>query len=375
MTLTPDTRFVIITQDYHPDIGGITTWVYEFGRHLRQGGHEVLVVTKSFDGFSGEEPSDLPTVRLDHNGWRHKKYSRIRSAIRPMNDGRTVFLCANWKMAVPCMILSLFSRIPYFVAVFGLDALEGRFKNRLLQSYTMWRASGIMPISRYTKNLLAMPRLKRSGRVHIVPTGVDTTRFEQRPRKAAIERKYGLQTGVRILNVGRLIERKGFDTTIRAMTLVNDKKTHFYIGGKGPYESELRTLARQSGVADRVHFLGFIEEVDLVDLYNAVDVFCMPSRELPYQVEGYGITYLEAAACGVPSIGGLNSGAEDAIIANETGLLVDANSPEAVADALQKLISDESLRKKLGEQARLRVQRELTWTAAIAQFLQIVKKS
>lgn len=375
MEVSAATRFVFLTQDFFPDIGGITTWVYELARHLRAAGHPVLVVTKSFDGFDGRELTDLPTLRLNHVRWKQKKYARLKEAIGPLNDGSTVFLCANWKMAVPCMYLSSYRRLPYFVAVHGLDALEGRRKNRLLQQYTLWRASGVLPVSRYTAGLLTMPRLKRSGRVHVLANGVDTGRFQRRSRKAAVESKYGLCGDIRLLNIGRLIERKGFDTTIRALPLLSDLDIHFFIGGKGPYESVLRRLADETGVAQRVHFLGFVDDSDLVDVYNAADIFCMPSRELAYQVEGFGITYLEAAACGVPSIGGRQSGAEDAIVDGETGVLVDPESPDDTAHAIRRLALDQRLRYQLGEAALARVQRQFTWRVTVDRLLEIIRAS
>jgi phosphatidylinositol alpha-1,6-mannosyltransferase len=278
-------------------------------------------------------------------------------------------------MAVPCLYLSLLHRIPYFVAIHGLDALEGRFKNRLLQRFTLWRASGVLPVSHYTKDLLEMPKLKRTGRVQVLANGVDTDRFRKRPRNAAIETKYGIGPGIRILNIGRLIERKGFDMTIRALALIDDPAVNFYIGGTGPYEAALRALAINVGVADRVHFLGFVDETDLIDVYNSADIFCMPSRELPYQVEGFGITYLEAAACGVPSIGGLRSGAQDAIVDGKTGLLVDPESPESIAGAIRRLTTDKSLREILGAAALERVRQELTWKAAVDRLLGIIQQA
>ena len=364
---------VIITQDFFPDIGGITTWVHEFARHLLSAGCEVTVVTKSFDGYDGSEPAPYPVVRLDHREWKKHKYGRIRKAIAPLVRGDTVFLCANWKMALPCLLLSYTTRIRYFVAVHGLDALEARFKNRLLQQLTLWRANAVLPVSRYTASLIRMPRLHKSGRVHVLPNGVDLETFEPRERKAAIESKYNLQPGVRILNIGRLIPRKGFDMTIRAMALVQDRSVHFYIGGTGPYEGTLRNLVAELGLEKRVTFLGFVADEDLVDVYNASDIFCMPSRALPLNVEGFGLTYLEAAACGVPSIGGRNSGAEDAIVHEATGLLVDAESPEAIAEAIDRLSSDEELRRKLGENALKRVRESFGWQHATERLLGVLR--
>ena len=114
-------KFVIITQDYFPDIGGITTWCYEVGSQLQRRNYDVLVVTKSFDGYDGREEQDIPTVRLDHKRWRNKKYGLIYKTIRPLVNKDTVFICANWKMAVPCFKASLFRNIHYFTTVHGMD--------------------------------------------------------------------------------------------------------------------------------------------------------------------------------------------------------------------------------------------------------------
>lgn len=370
----PD-RVVIITQDFFPDIGGITTWVHEFARHLQGAGCEVTVVTRSFDGCDGGESVDYPVIRLDHRRWKKQKYTRIKAAIQPMIDEQTVFLCANWKMAVPCLALSFTKKIKYFVAVHGLDALEARFKNRLLQRWTLWRASAVLPVSRYTASLIDMPRLHRSGRIHVLPNGVDFSHFVPKERNEAVERQSGINAGVRILNIGRLIPRKGFDMTIRAMTLVKDKTAHFYIGGTGPYEKTLRDLVSELGLEDRVTFLGFVADDDLIDIYNSADIFCMPSRALPLQVEGFGLTYLEAAACGVPSIGGKNSGAEDAIVHESTGLLVDAELPEAIAAAIDRLASDAELLRNLGQNALERVRASFGWQHATERLLGILRDS
>jgi len=368
-------RVVIITQDFYPDIGGITTWVHEFARHLREAGCDVLVITKSFDGFKGHEEVEYPVHRLDHHRWKKKKYSRIKQAIAPLVDDDTVFLCANWKMAIPCLMLSYSSRIRYLVAVHGLDAFEARFKNRLLQKLTLWRAWAVLPVSRYTAGLLEMPRLQRSGRIQVLPNGVDSTVFVPQARSSHIATKYGFEEGPRILNIGRLIPRKGFDMTIRAMALLKNQSACFYIGGTGPYKETLQALVKELKLESRVKFLGFVEESDLVAVYNQADVFCMPSRALPLQVEGFGITYLEAAACGVPSVGGRMSGAEDAIVHEETGLLVEAESPQSIAGALDRLLDDESFRRHLGERALERVRSEFSWGQQTERLLQIMDAS
>jgi phosphatidylinositol alpha-1,6-mannosyltransferase len=106
-----------------------------------------------------------------------------------------------------------------------------------------------------------------------------------------------------------------------------------------------------------------VPDEDLPDLYAISDVFVMPSREILEEndVEGFGVVFLEANACGKPTIGGQSGGVQDAVVDGITGLLVDPNNPEELANALARLLTDHELAKRLGEQGRLRVVHEFNW--------------
>jgi phosphatidylinositol alpha-1,6-mannosyltransferase len=282
-------------------------------------------------------------------------------------------------MAVPCFISSLTKKINYFVAVHGLDAIENRKFNKYIQRKTLNKSKGIIAVSNYTAGLLKNVKLSEELPVEIIPNGVDTNIFKPSNPDNSILKKYNIKPGFRLLSLGRLIERKGFDTTIKAMAKIalptgRDRSgqapgdIHYYIAGKGPYENELKELIYKYSLKERVHLLGFIPDEDKSAIYNIADLFVMPSRELPKDVEGFGITYLEAAASGIPSIGGKSSGAEDAIVDEVTGYLVDPMNIDEIADKIIKLYNNRDNLYRLGLNALERARNNFTWEIVSKQI-------
>ncbi len=132
---------------------------------------------------------------------------------------------------------------------------------------------------------------------------------------------------------------------------------------------ELRELARGLGVSERVHLLGRIASDRLTRLLNAAEVFVMTSRTTASgDVEGYGIAAVEAALCGLPSVVAGGSGLAEAVEDGHTGLVVPPEDPAATARAIVSLLGDDAARQAMGERARLRAEREQTWTRCAARY-------
>ncbi|HTY08051.1 MAG TPA: glycosyltransferase, partial [Candidatus Edwardsbacteria bacterium] len=130
----------------------------------------------------------------------------------------------------------------------------------------------------------------------------------------------------------------------------------YVVVGEGPDLPRLRSLAGELGVLDRVTFTGRLDDAAVVALYHACDLFLMPSRTTlePPNVEGFGISFLEAAACGKPVIGGRSGGIPDAVIDGITGLLVDPNDPRQIAAAALAVLRDPGYARSLGKAGRER---------------------
>jgi len=134
------------------------------------------------------------------------------------------------------------------------------------------------------------------------------------------------------------------------------------VGECRPY---LERLVAELQLGDAVRFLGFVPEADLPELYNAADVFALVSRRYDLLVEGFGIAAVEASASGVPVVAGREAGLIDAVRDGETGLLVDPYSPAAVAEALNRLLADAALRRRMGAAGRRAVETYFNWDRVV----------
>ena len=191
-------------------------------------------------------------------------------------------------------------------------------------------------------------------RCHVIPYGIATEKLAA-PDRSAVEnlrRKYGPRI---VLAVGRLVYYKGFEYLIRAMRSVNARVV---IVGDGPLRERLGSLASEYGVTDRVVFAGQKNGKDLVPYFHAADVFALPSVA---RSEAFGIVQIEAMACGKPVINtSLDSGVPSVSLDGITGLTVPPADSESLAAAINRLLSDDELRSRLGEAGRARVAGEFT---------------
>ena len=170
--------------------------------------------------------------------------------------------------------------------------------------------------------------------------------------------------------LARLEPRKGVDSVIRALADLRGRhpRVLYLVAGAGADRPRLETLAAQCGVADSVAFLGFADAQVKAALLTRSDVYAMPSRRVGDSVEGYGLSYIEAAWYGAPALAGREGGAVDAVICGETGLVCDGADPADVASKLMLLADDAALRQRLGAHAAARA-RTQTWDAALPKYL------
>ncbi|HEX3614558.1 MAG TPA: glycosyltransferase family 4 protein [Sporichthyaceae bacterium] len=201
--------------------------------------------------------------------------------------------------------------------------------------------------------------------------GVDARRFAPGPgaaRRAAL----GLAGRPVVVCVSRLVPRKGQDTLIRALPTVRSvvPDACLLVVGSGPHEWRLRELAARTGLAEHVRFTGGVSDADLPGYYGAGDVFAMPcrTRRRGLEVEGLGMVFLEASACGLPVVAGDSGGAPEAVIEGRTGTVVDGRSVPAVAAAVTRLLSDPALVAEQGSAGRDWVLAEWGWAAQAARL-------
>ncbi|MEO5896074.1 MAG: glycosyltransferase [Vicinamibacterales bacterium] len=188
----------------------------------------------------------------------------------------------------------------------------------------------------------------------VIPFGIDVERLRRTPtvdRKAA--EIVGRFPGPRILFLGRLVPYKGVDVLLQAMRSVNATAI---VVGDGPLKSALESQAASSGIASRVHFLGHLGDEEVIAHLHACDVFVLPSVT---RAETFGVVQLEAMACGKPVVStDLPTGVPWVNRHQHSGLVVPPRDAKALASALTMLVSDPSMRQRMGEFARRRVEQE-----------------
>lgn len=269
-------------------------------------------------------------------------------------------------------------RLPYVVYAHGNEIYEALGGPSDRARISLQRANRVIAVSRFTADLVKQTGVP-PARIEIVHPGCDLKRFCPREVPAEI-RQQVLGKNYRhkvILSVGT-VQRKGHDMTLRALPALLKRIPNltYVIAGEGPNRSTLEKLATELGIRPHVIFPGHVKEEELPILYSLCDVFVMPSREQRHlnDVEGFGIVFLEAAACAKPVIGGRSGGIADAVLDGVTGLLVDPNSPESIAAAVERLLTDPLLAKRLGEEGRRRAVRCFSWSSTVARIQDVLER-
>ena len=293
--------------------------------------------------------------------------------------------CGELKPAgYPARWLQLRHGVPYGVIAYGTELLlldakihRSAFK-RWSARQLLGSAAVVVAISEWTATL-ARSVLERLGchdlarGVQVVPLGTTPEHFRPGVDAREVKARYGLDRGPWLLTVARLEWHKGIDTVIKALPAVRAAHpgTRYAVAGVGDRGPHLEQLARDLGLADAVRFLGAVPDADLPALYNAADLYVGASRRHDLLAEGFGISLVEASACGLAVVGGRSGGVPDAVREGETGILVDPDDPGAVAAGINQLVGDEELRKRLGVAGRKAVETFYNWDRVVQDLIRI----
>lgn len=273
-----------------------------------------------------------------------------------VNDGRYGLWLRRW------------CGLPYVVFVHGneISRILSAPADHGLELRTLAQADRVVAVSRFTAGLVERAGVP-ADRIEVVYPGCDVDVYVPQPANPELRRKLLGRRGENrvILTTGNLVARKGHDIVIRALARVREvvPDVTYLIVGDGPYRADLEQLAQSRGVQDHVVFAGQASDAELPAIYALADVFIMASRERREadDVEGFGLVYLEAGACGKAVIGGRSGGIPEAIVERVTGLLVDPEDPDDVARALIRCLTEPGFSAALGKAGADRARREFTW--------------
>ena len=209
------------------------------------------------------------------------------------------------------------------------------------------------------------PAISDMNKLVKIAPGIDVEHFTPAEKSTQLIEKYRLDNRQVIVSVGRLVHRKGQDKLIIAMAQVVKvfPRAILLIVGEGPIRNMLQKLVHHHSLENNVIFTGRVQLVDLPKHIQLADVFAMPVRDRFFglEVEGLGIVYLEASACGVPVIVGNSGGAPDAVIPDVTGLVVDGRNPDEIAAAIKKVLADPKLAQRYADAGREWIVNDWRW--------------
>ncbi len=349
-------RVWLATEDFPPRVGGLSRWSENAASTLTALGAKVTVLAKRADPSACK---DLPYRVLGVRGRNFPKYRRFHFA----RAGRALakeeglpdrIVTSTWLVAegftrgaFPC---------PLTVAVHGLEVLRPlgrRAINRLKR--TLDEADRIVTASTFTADKLTalLPGTRAVAGINGVDLQLFSPQGELRPKEFPIQ----------LLSVGRLVPRKGFDRVIEVIHAARDSglPAGVWIVGEGPLEDDLRMQSAELGVDEFVVFLGSRDNRELAVLYRSADLFVSPcqSNLETGDVEGFGLTFAEAAACGTPSSALAEGGVTDAVEDGVSGILT---IREEFVSRTVELLRDIDRIDRMGMQARERAERILDIT-------------
>jgi phosphatidylinositol alpha-1,6-mannosyltransferase len=368
-------KVLVVSNEFPPGPGGIGTHAHELSREGARRGWEVTVVTNqdyvdAQEARAFREASDMTIVDTPRRGPALVALlRRFRAARRALRSGPDVVIATGVSSV---WLVALLARSTPWVAIgHGTEFVTPQRWRKVVNRWAFGRATAVICVSGYTADRLVAAGI-RPRRLEVIPNGADHDRFgPDAAAGARFRQAHGLGDAPLVLTVGNVSERKGQDVVVRALAGGGGRldEAHYVIAGLPTREREIRTLAEELGVADRVHLLGRLPAADLPGAYDACDVFAMTSRQVAAgDVEGYGIAVVEAALTGRPAVVTRDSGLAEAVVDGETGLVVPQDDAVATADALRTLLDDPARRREQGGQARSRALGELTWRALAGRY-------
>ena len=250
---------------------------------------------------------------------------------------------------------------------FNIDDPQRETQEKLVSQ----ESDALVVWSKHEKNFIASNYKVDPKKIYIIPPGVDLELFKPIDQKEARE-EINIQNDLKvILFVGRLERLKGLDTLLEALSMIDQEKINLLVVG-GLYNisevTRLKKLCNDFNLLEKVHFIGSINRTDLKYYYNSSDICVLPSY-----YESFGLSALEAAACGVPVVASKKGGLSSIVIDKKTGYLLQWRCPGPFVEKLEILLQSKDLRKSMGKNARQHAEK-LNWDESINSLKHLFNK-
>lgn len=376
---------------YPPSPGGAETHAHEVAKELVARGHDVTVYTSDLLREHPFEHLDQPYDLVEGVSVVRNRAYRLGEALHyPMMPGQVRIL------REPADVLHSHSFGYFHTNVMALrrklrdtplvitphyhppETMQGGTARHLLRkmydnnlaNWVFDQADVIIAVSRGELSSMAH-HINDLGKVRVIPNGIHFTRFEELPGSGDFREPRGIE-GPMLLYVGRLAVNKRMEVVIQSMPELVRAHPDLTLVIAGPDDGvgeEWKELTTTLGVADNVRFEGFLSEEDMIAAYHDADVFVLPS-----EWEAFGIVLLEAMACRTPCVCADRGGAPEVIDEGGTGFVAAYGDVEEWTDRIGQLLGDDTLRRRMGDAGRQRVQERFVWPAIVDQILEVYRE-
>lgn len=346
-------KYLLFTTEFPPQKGGVSKYYDNLVKNWK--GDDLVVLA---DGESSEEDSKNIIRRRLINKWLRPRWLPSLWQLYKHARGRHIIVGQILPLGIPTILLAKRMGFKYSIVLHGLDFSLSLKRSKVTKAI-LSGAENLICANGYTASLVRSLDRELDAKIKVVNPGISPN-FVRNPSKVAeLKERYSLDGKKILFGMGRLVERKGFDKVIEAMPQIvaAEDKAVLVIGGQGPDNDRLEGLVKKlpDNIKNKVIMAGSIPDEEHWAWLELCDIFIMTSRNINGDYEGFGIVYLEANLAGKPVIAGDSGGVRDAVLDNITGLLVNPENSESIAQASIDLLESETLRHELGSAGNRRV--------------------
>lgn len=355
-------KHLLVTNDFPPKVGGIQNYLWELWRRLPA--DDVTVFTSAYEGAEEFDKAQAYRVVRSTKWWLLPTPGLIRQINKLAEEVGAELILID--PALPLGLIGPHLKRPYAIVGHGAElVIPARIPLAAqLNARVMGTSVGLLTSGEYAAAIGRRWSTLRDKPVVSVAPGVDLDRFKPltSAQKAAARVKFGLPTDVTVVvGMSRLVKRKGFDRLIKASASLKASYPNLTvaIAGRGREANNLESLAAKLDAP--VTFLGRVSDDDLPELLGCADIFVMAchDRWFGLEREGFGIVFVEAAACAVPVVAGLSGGSAEAVAHGQTGIVVEGRvTPKGIEAALRRLLDNPDEARRFGQAGRSRMEAE-----------------
>jgi len=368
-------KSLLITIDFPPRTGGVANYLANFSKNLPP--DKIIVLANqnaNAHHFDGHQNYKIIREQLFYKHlWPKwlKTYSLAKKIIKKEKIEQIII-----SHILPMGYIALMLKLPFIVILHGYDIMNAQKTSwkKYWATQILKQARHIIVNSHNTQNQVLNLAISQNKITIVYPCpNIKPEQLNEHERQT-IKNELDLHHKKILLSVGRLTPRKGFDKVIEALPEVLKQIPNliYIIVGNGSDKNRLEKLAEDLKVRGNLIIAEDIPNSNLSSFYDLANIFIMPARQIGEDIEGFGIVYLEANLFGKPVIAGKSGGVEDAVIDNQTGILVNPESVQEISQAILKLFNNPELANKLGVQGKERVLREFQWPKQIEKIKNIL---